>query len=204
MSLSFILSILLGGVVRIALGLSGQKWARTFHVTAALLLLPVVSFTVSEFISGDIALSLGMVGALSIVRFRNPVKSPLELVTYFALITIGIGISVDSWLSIQLCLVFSFVLILLSIILKLGNSYGRNFFTSSFSEGSEVIFLEISLDKPIESGLLKDHFLQEMFNSTNSGVYSYRLTFEKYQEAIDFVDLLSSIAKVNDYNIIQN
>ena len=45
-------------------------------------------------ISGNIALSLGMIGALSIVRFRHPVKSALELIIYFDLITIGIATSV--------------------------------------------------------------------------------------------------------------
>ena len=36
-----------------------------------------------------------MVGALSIVRFRTPVKNPFELVSYFILITVGIVVNVD-------------------------------------------------------------------------------------------------------------
>ena len=36
-----------------------------------------------------------MVGALSIVRFRNPVRSPLELSVYFGAITMGIAASVN-------------------------------------------------------------------------------------------------------------
>ena len=43
-----------------------------------------------------------MIGALSIVRFRHPVKSALELVIYFALITIGIATSVKIKWAIQL------------------------------------------------------------------------------------------------------
>ena len=50
----------------------------------------VISWT----IAGNLGLSLGMIGALSIVRFRTPVKSPLELVIYFVLIVIGISITV--------------------------------------------------------------------------------------------------------------
>ena len=53
-------------------------------------LLPVTGFIITSVISNNIALSLGMVGALSIVRFRTPVKNPLELVIYFYLITLGI------------------------------------------------------------------------------------------------------------------
>ena len=46
-------------------------------------------------IAGNIALSLGMIGALSIVRFRNPVKSPFELTVFFGLITIGIAFAIN-------------------------------------------------------------------------------------------------------------
>ena len=48
-------------------------------------LLPVTGFVITSAISNNIALSLGMVGALSIVRFRTPIKNPLELVIYFYL-----------------------------------------------------------------------------------------------------------------------
>ena len=42
-----------------------------------------------------------MIGALSIVRFRHPVKSALELIMYFDLITIGIATSVRTKWAIQ-------------------------------------------------------------------------------------------------------
>ena len=69
--------------LRTVLVLAGQTWVRTFAHTATLAVLPIITFVITKVISGDIALSLGMVGALSIVRFRNPVRSPLELSVYF-------------------------------------------------------------------------------------------------------------------------
>ena len=45
-------------------------------------------------IAGNLGLSLGMIGALSIVRFRTPIKSSLELIIYFIFIVIGISITV--------------------------------------------------------------------------------------------------------------
>ena len=53
-----------------------------------------------------------MIGALSIVRFRHPVKSALELIIYFDLITIGIATSVRTKWSIQL-VICTIVIILL-------------------------------------------------------------------------------------------
>jgi hypothetical protein len=42
-------------------------------------------------ISGNLILSLGMVGALSIVRFRTAVKDPMDLVFIFWAISVGIA-----------------------------------------------------------------------------------------------------------------
>ena len=50
-----------------------------------LLLCPIVT-VISIAIASSLSLSIGMIGALSIVRFRYPVKYAAELVLYFALI----------------------------------------------------------------------------------------------------------------------
>ena len=80
-----------GFLIRTALVVSGQKWANTYHHLATCLLLPGIGYIITSIIKDDIALSLGMIGALSIIRFRNPVKSPFELVIFFALLTLGVA-----------------------------------------------------------------------------------------------------------------
>ena len=55
----------------------GQNWVVGYHHLVTYLLLPNIAFIITTVIANNIALSLGMIGALSIVRFRNPVKSPL-------------------------------------------------------------------------------------------------------------------------------
>ena len=77
----------------------GQIWIKTIAHTSPLVLLPILTYVITHVISGNIALSLGMVGALSIVRFRNPVRSPFELTVYFGAITMGITAAVSlKWL----------------------------------------------------------------------------------------------------------
>ena len=56
--------------LRILLQIAGQSWIKTVAHTSTLLLLPILTYVITSVISGNIALSLGMVGALSIVRFR--------------------------------------------------------------------------------------------------------------------------------------
>ena len=100
-----------GYFIRTALVISGQRWANTYHHLGTCLLLPGIGFIITSIIKDDIALSLGMIGALSIVRFRNPVKSPFELVIFFALLTLGIVSTVTLKLSfVLLALILSVIL----------------------------------------------------------------------------------------------
>ena len=82
------------------------------------LFLPLAGLIITSVISNNIALSLGMVGALSIVRFRTPVKNPSELVLYFILITLGIVINVNPSLAINFILFISLLLLLVDIYKK--------------------------------------------------------------------------------------
>ena len=50
-----------------------------------------VTFIVIFIVKSSLALSLGLVGALSIVRFRTPIKDPEELVFIFASLALGLG-----------------------------------------------------------------------------------------------------------------
>ena len=61
-------------------------------------LLPMLSLTtilVISVIKASLALSLGLVGALSIVRFRTAIKDPEELLYLFLAIAIGLGLGAD-------------------------------------------------------------------------------------------------------------
>ena len=71
---------------RFLLQIFDQRWITTASHTATLFLLPIITCIITKVISGNISLSLGLVGALSIVRFRNPVRSPLELSVYLELL----------------------------------------------------------------------------------------------------------------------
>lgn len=67
---------------------TGVIYSRTFAMT--LIGMSVMTCAVTLAISSNVVISLGMVGALSIVRFRTAVKDPLDLLYLFWAITIGI------------------------------------------------------------------------------------------------------------------
>ena len=104
--IKIIIFLLVGSfLIKRAIIFADQTWVKTFSNTATIYFLPIIVHFITKAISGNIALSLGMIGALSIVRFRNPVKSPFELVIFFLLITLGITSSVDTNLTIILTII---------------------------------------------------------------------------------------------------
>ena len=88
--LNIVLAAVLGFFIFLSYAIShrGTIYSRKFN--ASLVILAVLTGTVMTVIGNNIALSLGMVGALSIVRFRTAVKDPLDLLYLFWSITTGI------------------------------------------------------------------------------------------------------------------
>ena len=138
-----ILLIASGILIRFSLTYTGQAWAKSHAQTVTFLLLPIITYIITKTISGNIALSLGMIGALSIVRFRHPVKSALELVIYFALITIGIAASVRTKWAIQLVICTILIILAVKAIQALSKKFGKSFYNISFNEGNINNTLEI-------------------------------------------------------------
>ena len=182
-------------VMRWILEKSGQRWIRTFSQTVTLIVLPIITYIITSVISGNIALSLGMVGALSIVRFRNPVRSPFELSVYFSAITMGIAASANiNWLFLIILVMSS-----LSIFIKYYSASYKNFtklefFNTSFSEGNNLSTLEITTKEKI--ALLNDsRFLKS--KSVKNELYNYLLASDDFTSLKEISDQLE-----NDKNTI--
>jgi len=93
--------------IRYGHALSNRRiFANNFPIIAA------TTFLVITVVKSSLALSLGLVGALSIVRFRAPIKEPEELAFLFLTIAIGLGIGADQVLAtIVVVLLILFVVI---------------------------------------------------------------------------------------------
>ena len=172
--LGMIACILSGLFLKYVMMYSRQKWVETFHSTITFLTLPLITFVITKVISNNIALSLGMVGALSIVRFRNPVKNSLELVIYFALITIGISNSVN----LKWGIVLTTVILLIIIFCHLFRNtilIGRNNLNLSFNEGEQLNSVEIKSSKKILD-LEKSSILSFVFYEKDNDEYLYNLS----------------------------
>ena len=93
----------------------GVLYSPTFSLT--LIMLTIVTAPVVMAIGSNVALSMGMVGALSIVRFRTAVKDPLDTAYMFWAITMGILLGAGQYL-IALVVVLGISIIMLALSFK--------------------------------------------------------------------------------------
>ena len=90
---------------------TGVIFSRSFAVT--LIGMTVLTAMVTLAISTNIVISLGMVGALSIVRFRTAIKDPLDLLYLFWAITSGITSGAGMYVLVVASAVVMIVMIML-------------------------------------------------------------------------------------------
>ena len=126
----FLYHLLLAGLLAFLLGKLYIKYGRSMSNRAAFasnfILLTVTTMIIITIVKSSLALSLGLVGALSIVRYRTAIKEPEELSYLFISIAIGLGLGADQ----VLITVISFIAITLFIILKNITHKTNDFFTT--------------------------------------------------------------------------
>ena len=186
-----VLLILSSLLIRQTLVFANQGWAKSYSQTISFLLLPIITYVITKTISGNIALSLGMIGALSIVRFRHPVKSALELIIYFDLITLGIATSVRTKWAIQLVLCTILIILFVKFIEYLFKKKGKSFYNISFNEGIEHNTLEVYAKDYIKI-LENSKNLKNMINDKENNEFIYRLTFEKKKHLLEFKEKIAN------------
>lgn len=88
----------------------GTAYSRKFNVS--LITLTILTATVMTVIGNNIALSLGMVGALSIVRFRTAIKDSRDTTYIFWAIVVGIGCGAGDYLVATVGSIIIFIVML--------------------------------------------------------------------------------------------
>ena len=95
LAITFVLAVLIRFFYQILLSentYSDEQFSNsTFLVT-------ICTYVIVYIVKESITLSLGLVGALSIIRFRTPIKDPFELSIFFVSIAIGIANAVFQYL----------------------------------------------------------------------------------------------------------
>ena len=139
---SFIINLISAALLSFFVQLFYLKFSSTlsnkFDFSKNFVVLGITTTIVITIVKSSLALSLGLVGALSIVRFRAAIKEPEELVYLFLIIAIGLGCGAG-----QVNIVFVGIIFSLLIILIYSKFYREK------SKFSEVLNMAISKDENV-------------------------------------------------------
>ena len=197
--LVFLISTILGFSLNFFLSLAGFNWLKTMNQRLIYMIFPPAMSVISWTIAGNLGLSLGMIGALSIVRFRTPVKSPIELVFYFVLIVIGISITVAPIYTLLIFVLACSAPFLFKYVYNLGDGYyefSEN--ETELSKQSLANFIMTGEEKNILDTIKKmSHKLLDLKNNEDE---TFNLSFEvqnleKYEDLKSQLEICGKIQK---------
>lgn len=164
---------------------SGVMYSSSFGVT--LIALTMITTLVILAVTSNVVLSLGMVGALSIVRFRTAIKEPLDIAFLFWSIAVGIVLAAGM---IPLAVIGSVVIGIILLIFVNKNSHSNPY----------IVVLQCD-DK--ESEKTAKEFLQQQVNkvvvkskTVQRGNIELNMEIRLKDDNTDFVNTLSEIPGV--------
>ncbi len=114
---NFIISLLFAAILSFLVQLFYIKYSSSLsnrkEFAKNFVILGVTTSIVIMIVKSSLALSLGLVGALSIVRFRAAIKEPEELVYLFLIIAIGLGCGANQLIITFVGIIFALILIMI-------------------------------------------------------------------------------------------
>ncbi|MDO8811292.1 MAG: DUF4956 domain-containing protein [Gallionella sp.] len=172
----FVINILLTILLSWIIGVLYVKFGRTLsnrrQFAANFVLIAVTTMFVISIVKSSLALSLGLVGALSIVRFRTPIKEPEELAYLFILIGIGLAFGANQRV---MALIFMTLTGAFIIFQRLRNK----------QEQSQYLHLAVSLKKGADTTL--DSIIEVISKNC------HYLTLKRFDDQEDVMSVLFAV-----------
>ena len=188
-ALAFVLSLFIVFIYRVTY--AGVNYSRNF--TGCLMMLSMVTTMVILVISSNMVLSLGMVGALSIVRFRTAVKEPTDTAFLFWAIATGI-ICGAGYITISVLMTLLLGLLFVAV----------HAFAGKQKHATYMIVLRYDADSDVESKLAALNGYK-MKNKTMTGNYTELVAELKLTDAqLKKIDYLRSIPGVREVTVMNS
>ena len=171
---------------------SGVMYSKNFNVT--ILLVTIITTMVMMIIGSNLALSLGMVGALSIIRFRTAVKDAKDSAFIFWAIAVGIACGSGIY---TIAVLGSIIIALVLLFLSRG----------VMDDTTYLVIVHGNADTDVDkvTGIVEDHCSKcnlKMKNITESKIdITYEVSFKKGKES-ELTALLRGVAGVSALNVV--
>lgn len=165
---------------------AGVMYSSSFGVT--LVALTMISTLVILAVTSNVVLSLGMVGALSIVRFRTAIKEPLDIAFLFWSIAVGIVLAAGM---IPLAVLGSVVIGIVLLVFANKKAHLNPYIVVIRCEnhGSEVAAMDF-LKKQVKRYIIKS-------KTARKGAIEINAEVRMKEDNTDFINILSEMNGVN-------
>lgn len=148
-----LISLVLSLIVSYIYSRFGKSLSNRREFSNIFVLLSMTTMLIITIVKSSLALSLGLVGALSIVRFRTAIKEPEELSYAFLCIAIGLGLGANQGLT---TIIGTFLILTLVVI------------RSKFSKKSRANFMNLIITSSNKNDLDLDKIVSEISKFSNS------------------------------------
>jgi hypothetical protein len=176
----------------------GLNYEHTF-MAALVLMAPIVA-VVMLYIRGDLVLSLGLIGSLSIVRFRTAIKDTRDMVFIFWVIAVGLGSGTYNWGVVVISSFFVMALVALLYFVRYGHTLNSDYVLvvsgeAPFqSEGAREVVQRASVEARLRS--------YEVQGERFEMVYELRLGEEASRDTDALVAELKALSGVAEVSLM--
>ena len=184
---NYIINIVLCASLLFVLSLVYRKFGNSIsnrgQLAKVLILVGLTTFIIISIVKSSLALSLGLVGALSIVRFRTAIKEPEELGYFFIAIATGLGMGANQLLPT----IIGLVMVILIIVL-----FKKNIFKDTLTQN-----LLITTQIKQENQTNATEKIAEIINQHASQVEVKRINYAVQEMDLNFLVKVKSLEKLN-------
>ena len=164
----------------------GKSISNRSQLAKVLIIVGLTTFIIISIVKSSLALSLGLVGALSIVRFRTAIKEPEELGYFFMSIALGLGMGANQLMPTLIGFVILCVIIMVLSKLNKKSSFTQNLLLSFPLKGEEKATITQTV-----SDIVMDYANQ---------VSVKRVQFSEENISMNFLINISSISQLSNLN----
>ncbi|MCK8481788.1 DUF4956 domain-containing protein [Psychroserpens algicola] len=203
--IDFIINIFITIIMAYIIGLIYSKYGNSLSnrkkLTQTFVLIAVTVMLVISIVKSSLALSLGLVGALSIVRFRTAIKEPEELVYFFIAIAFGLGMGANQ----RIVTLIGAIVIILFIVIQNINAAKTAVQQNLIITLSNISEKSLDENKILET--LRQHCskidLRRLDDVNNSTELSLSVEFKDFDSIIKAKNDLKSIGDIQ-FSFIEN
>ena len=203
----FSISMIGAGSLSYLVSLHYQKYfphiSGSVSMSKTIFTIATITFLIISVVKSSLALSLGLVGALSIIRFRTPIKEPFELSYLFMSIGIGLGFGAQQFFPTIIVIIF--ILFILSILTKNKNKFFNNSYHIYMTLREDILNNSIEsylsdLSKKINSDII----LKRIDQNDDSIQITLNVKIDSKDELLNINKKLKEIFSPKSMSIVDN